>query len=52
MAVRNPNSRWDSFSDEEMETFRQVFQGAEEVGLLDAVGAALLAEIQNEIDSR
>jgi hypothetical protein len=53
MAVSNQNqSRWDAFSDEELEAIRQAFQDAEDEGNIGSTGASLLAEIQNEIDSR
>jgi hypothetical protein len=52
VAVSGSNSRWDGFSDEELESISQAFRGAEEVAMLDQVGAALLKDLQNEIDSR
>jgi hypothetical protein len=53
MAVRNPKqSRWDSFSDDELEAIRESFQDAEDEGNIGSVGAALLNEIQNEMDLR
>jgi hypothetical protein len=53
MSVTDPNeSRWDAFSDEELETIRQSLLDSYNEGLLDLVGAALLTEIENEIDSR
>jgi hypothetical protein len=53
MAVRNPKqSRWDSFSDDELEAIRESFQDAEDEGNIGSVGAALLSEIQNEMDLR
>jgi hypothetical protein len=53
MAITNPNrSRWSSFSDEELESIRQAIQKAEDEGMIDSVGASLLIEIQDELDSR
>jgi hypothetical protein len=52
VAVSGSNSRWDGFSDEELESISQAFRGAEEMAMLDQVGVALLNELQNEIDSR
>jgi hypothetical protein len=53
MAVTNPKqSRWDPFSDEELEAIRQALQDAEDEGQTGSTGGALIAEIQNEIDSR
>ena len=51
--MRNPKqSRWDSFSDDELDAIRESFQDAEDEGTIGPVGAFLLNEVENEIDLR
>ena len=54
MAITNPNrSRWGSFSDEgALESSAEAIRKAEDEGMIDSVGASLLIEIEDELDSR
>jgi hypothetical protein len=53
MPVSKSNqSRWEPFSEEELESIREALQDAEDGGQIGSIGASLIPEIQNEIDSR